>query len=583
MQDVFLTLPNGTVIRDRYVIEDLLGKGGFGSVYLVRDKRVKGNLFALKEVVDPSKQERDRFTLECEILRRLDHPALPHVYRAFNDDAAFRAYMLMDYIEGPNLEVLRQRQPQWRLPLAEVLNIMAPIIAAISYLHSQQPPIIHRDIKPSNIIVSATGDETVLVDFGIAKEYEPDSTTTTVRRCSPGYGAPEQYSGGTDSRTDVYGIAATLYAVLTGKVPADAFQRMLQLGSKGIDPLIPVLEVVPGIPPTVSETISKAMSINGIDRFATIEEFWQALHAGLPADVKAEASVQSLVLSAALSSPALAGNGLSLSTAGEEVESSPGEEIASPAKAGSVISTDALQGSDIRARTEDATIVAQRNSPPAVTPVLAALQEPTFRLVKVPTYSIRRKIVVLGLFLLIVMIGIGMAASYWSSAVQHTLESVSRQGTAHSVARLTQVAVRTPAHTAIVPTVTSIVPTVTATATPVTAQNIPHLAGTYQGTLTNTATSQYSHMVVVITQIAGHATFNGQLTLNRILGGISSFTGVVDDDNNFSFTIKVPAGQMPLHFYGVVQDGVYLHGNYCISSTNHCAQSTGYFTIGPRY
>ncbi len=190
MQDIFLALPNGTTVRDRYIIEGLLGKGGFGSVYLVKDKRVKGNLFALKEVIDPSKQDRDRFTFEGEILRRLDHPGLPRVYHAFSDDAMFRAYLLMDYIEGRNLEILRQKQAQRRLPLMQVMRIMAPVIEAIAYLHSQQPPIIHRDIKPSNIIVSPAGNEAVLVDFGIAKEYEPDSTTTTVRRCSPGFGAP---------------------------------------------------------------------------------------------------------------------------------------------------------------------------------------------------------------------------------------------------------------------------------------------------------------------------------------------------------------------------------------------------------
>ncbi len=297
MQDIFLTLPNGAVVRDRYIIVDLLGKGGFGSVYLVKDKRVKGNLFALKEVIDPSKQERDRFTFECEILKRLDHPALPRVYRAFSDDKMFRAYMLIDYIEGPNLEILRQKQPQRRLPLMQVMDIMTPIIDAIAYLHSQQPPIIHRDIKPSNIIASSAGDQVVLVDFGIAKEYEPDSTTTTVRRCSPGYGAPEQYGGGTDTRTDIYGLAATLYALLTGKIPVDAFQRMMQLGSKGVDPLVPAIQLMPDIPLSVSKAIQMAMRISSNYRFATVEEFWQELQAGLPAIDKTDVDVQPVILS----------------------------------------------------------------------------------------------------------------------------------------------------------------------------------------------------------------------------------------------------------------------------------------------
>src|SRR5260370_16329424 len=123
----------------------------------------------------------------------------------------------------------------------QVMRIMAPVIEDIAYLHSQQPPIIHRDIKPSNIIVSPAGNEAVLVDFGIAKEYEPDSTTTTVRRCSPGFGAPEQYGGGTDTRTDVYGLAATIYAVLTGRISTDPFQLILHLGTTLANLSLPII------------------------------------------------------------------------------------------------------------------------------------------------------------------------------------------------------------------------------------------------------------------------------------------------------------------------------------------------------
>ncbi len=176
MQDIQTTLPTGTIVRERYRVEDLLGKGGFGAVYLVRDQRVRGNLFALKELVDTDKQERARFAFECEVLKRLDQPSLPRVYRVFEDDANNRAYMLMDYIEGPNLETLRQKQPDKRFSLPEVLQMMAPIFYAVSYLHNQQPPIIHRDIKPANIIVPGGNDQAMLVDFGIAKEYDPEST-----------------------------------------------------------------------------------------------------------------------------------------------------------------------------------------------------------------------------------------------------------------------------------------------------------------------------------------------------------------------------------------------------------------------
>jgi serine/threonine protein kinase len=566
VQDIFLALSNGTMVRDRYIIEGLLGKGGFGSVYLVKDKRVKGNLFALKEVIDPSKQDRDRFTFEGEILRRLDHPALPRVYHAFSDDALFRAYLLMDYIEGPNLEILRQKQAQRRIPLMQFMRIMAPIIEAIAYLHSQQPPIIHRDIKPSNIIVSPAGNEAVLVDFGIAKEYEPDSTTTTVRRCSPGFGAPEQYGGGTDTRTDVYGLAATFYAVLTGRIPADAFQRMLQLGSKGADPLVPIIELVPDIPLLISEAIQQAMSIDSNNRFATVEEFWQALQAGLPDQAEAGEDVQLMISPESLSSSSLAKDNLLLLASIEEEHASSAEQV---------ISTGALQDNDAQSETGDATIIARRDSLASATPVLMPLEQPSLRVVRVPTLSSRRRSSIIGLVALILLASIGIAVAFWSSTTPGTHEVANRSAT--FTPRVTQSALPTATRSALIPTVTVVT-------SPVTTPNIAYLGGTYQGSLTDSVTSQTSHMVVVIQQIRGHAAFDGQISLNLLLEGNNAvFTGVVDINNHFSFIANTSAGKKPLNFYGVVQPGGYLHGNFCNSSTTHCDQDTGYFTVGPRY
>src|SRR2546427_653715 len=114
-----ITLPEGFAIRDsfgdRYVIEGLLGKGRIGAVYLVRDWRVKQRLFALKEVINPKKRDRERFIFEAEILKRLNHRALPHVYQVFEEGKLKRVYMLMDYIEGLDLEALRKEQPDQRI------------------------------------------------------------------------------------------------------------------------------------------------------------------------------------------------------------------------------------------------------------------------------------------------------------------------------------------------------------------------------------------------------------------------------------------------------------------------------------
>ena len=245
MRETQLKLRQNPVVRERYVVDALLGQGGFGAVYRVHDRRVKNNVFALKEIVDPNQRQRKHFLFEGELLQRLDHPYLPRVYRLFEYEKRSCLYILMDYIDGPTLEHLRIQQPERRFSLAQTLKMMAPIMQAVAYLHTQTPPIIHRDIKPTNIIVLSCGDGAVLVDFGIAKEYDVNATTTAIRHCSPGYGAPEQYICNTNPSTDIYGLGATFYTLLTGEVPIDSLYRITSLSGKGTDPLIPINKLAP--------------------------------------------------------------------------------------------------------------------------------------------------------------------------------------------------------------------------------------------------------------------------------------------------------------------------------------------------
>ncbi len=260
-------------------MERLLGEEGCSAVYLVSERHNKQNVFALKEVINPSGHDRKRLLSECALLERLNHRALPGVYHVFEQQKLNRVYLLMENIEGKNLKALRQEQPGQRFPLRLALAIMAPIADALIYLQQQEPPIVHRDIKPANIIVPMDGGEAVLVDFGTAKEYLPEGTTNVFRQGSPGYAAIEQYSAGsgTDLRTDVYGLGATFYTLLTGVTPLDAVVRIT--AEKGRDPLEPVSALVPTLPKPVSDAIGCALSIYQQDRFPTAEVFWHALHA----------------------------------------------------------------------------------------------------------------------------------------------------------------------------------------------------------------------------------------------------------------------------------------------------------------
>ena len=117
----------------------------------------------------------------------------------------------------------------------------------------------------------------MLVDFGLAKQYLTDGTTVLIRRGTPGYAAPEQYSSGTNPRTDIYALGATLYTLLTGTIPPDAISRIIK--PKGTDPLKHAHLLAPTVPEPVSNAIERAMSINPTRRFPTLAEFWWALTA----------------------------------------------------------------------------------------------------------------------------------------------------------------------------------------------------------------------------------------------------------------------------------------------------------------
>jgi eukaryotic-like serine/threonine-protein kinase len=181
----------------------------------------------------------------------------------------------VSYSEEPNLELLRLQQPEQRFPFPQVVTIMAPIMSAVSYLHQQHPPVIHQNIQPASIIVPRTTGEPALAMLRIVKEQ--GSTTNSVPYFAPCYGAIEQYHGEFSTRSDIYGLGATCYLLLTGLVPPDALYRATQLDSTGIDLLKPVNEVVPTIPTVTAEAIQQAMALEEDHRFPSVEQFREAL------------------------------------------------------------------------------------------------------------------------------------------------------------------------------------------------------------------------------------------------------------------------------------------------------------------
>lgn len=281
MQDAAATLSIGTLIRDRYMVKSLIAESNAGAVYLVEDQRVKRAsqyMFALKEIIGLNKQERYQFIFDSILLRQIHHHALPRMYHVFSDDRRSRVYIVMDYVEGLDMETWRQRQPEQRFTWPEVARLMAPVVDAVSYLHRQEPPIVHGDIKPVNILMAQREAGFMLVDMGIVRKYHPDAgVVSAISDSSSGYKAPEQDGKAVDVRADMYGLGAICYTLLTGSVPPDALERIAAIEQGQADPLQSAHSIVATVPLHVSRSLHRAMSLHADERFSSVEEFWQAL------------------------------------------------------------------------------------------------------------------------------------------------------------------------------------------------------------------------------------------------------------------------------------------------------------------
>ena len=252
-----------------YQVDDLIGYGGFGVVYLAQDTQHQpSRLVALKEVFDARRIQslRDEFS----VLQQLSHPHLPAYYDVFEHQGY--GYLVMEYVPGQSLaDVLRQQAG----PLLEsqVLGYAIQLCDALSYLHSQQPPIIHRDIKPANIRITPAG-LIKLVDFGLLKQGG-GVTRDSRRAVTPGYAPLEQYAGGgsTDARTDLYSLGATLYQLLTGVDPEDALDRV----SRSPDPLRPPQTLNGAISSHVNAALLAALALHAPDRPSEVALFKREL------------------------------------------------------------------------------------------------------------------------------------------------------------------------------------------------------------------------------------------------------------------------------------------------------------------
>jgi serine/threonine protein kinase/tetratricopeptide (TPR) repeat protein len=276
-----MSLPNGAILDNRYRILELLGEGGMGSVYKAENQRMPGPLWAIKELLieafaDPRelREAIERFEKESTLMGQLTilpHPRLPRVIDRFTENG--RYYFVMEFVPGKSLDRMLE-EAKAPLPEREVVEWAIQVCEALSFIHSQVPPVILRDLKPGNVMITPQGD-VKLIDFGIARIWKPGQKSNTENLGTMTYASPEHLgqTGQTDARSDIYSLGATMFHLLTNEepTPLDTPPPGSMRARQGT------------ISPRVEEIVIKAMQLDPNRRFQSASAMQTALQSCLPA------------------------------------------------------------------------------------------------------------------------------------------------------------------------------------------------------------------------------------------------------------------------------------------------------------
>lgn len=287
MATVTYQLPAGTVVGNRYRIERILGEGGYGITYYAMDLRLDLPV-AIKEFFPAFWVSRysekttqvqyapDNYQdFEKGIMRFYEEATtLAHLYMIpeivlvrdfFRDNNT--AYLVMEYLDGKNLKQMTDGFGG-RIPPHILMSVMDPLIKALAKVHAKD--MIHRDISPDNIMMLENGN-TKLLDFGNARDTSDNKSMTLAMK--EGFAAPEQYrSKGQGTWTDVYGVCATIYYCLTGKLPMQAMERLT--GGEFLTPT----QLGVDLPKHQEDAIMQGLDLFVRNRIQNMEELWERLY-----------------------------------------------------------------------------------------------------------------------------------------------------------------------------------------------------------------------------------------------------------------------------------------------------------------
>jgi serine/threonine protein kinase len=600
--------------NSRYHSIRLLGSGGMGEVYLMQDMRVNRQV-AIKIIrsesspypdSDTAKDAARLFQREARAIAALEHPNILPLYDFGEEtrEGTALTYMVMPFCtEGTLASWLRQRSGDLLSP-QDISYLVEQAADALQYAHDHQ--VIHLDVKTSNFLLRSNKKNPnrptlLLADFGIARSFTTVASSSLTIRGTPTSMAPEQWSSTPVPATDQYALAVTAYELLTGRPPFVGSLEQLMFQHFSAQPP-PPSAFNPQVPAAIDSVILRALAKKPEDRFPSIAAFASAFEQAaqaLPAEIiidQQRVGPSELYATLAISQ-ADADSGISqmITLPGGRQVNVPipagtrdGQVIRlqgfddSSSQAGPLILTVAvkqpekphLSSSAVSAAQMPATLYAGTQQPPdplsghdlpTVSTSEPAIQVPEKQLPPGPKRSSALRFGTIGIIsVLVIVLLLGSGLYFYSSRQQSTQQSNATL-IAHS-----QTA------TAVAKPMTS----PTATAVP---RNGLYIAGTYNGTMFNETTQQTTDISVFIVQTQGNGALSGSVTFKSPPQGVYPLSGTVDTQGNFSFAIQQAAGQTPLLFYGAVQNGSNLHGNFCNSNTNTCLSNTGYFTVGPRF
>ncbi len=277
----------GLLLKDRYLIERTLGRGGLGAVYLARDRQLLNRAVVIKVLIAERGEDhyntwfQKKFKQEIEALARINHPGVVGVLDT-GEMPDGKPFLVMQYVEGVTLRSVMIKQG---MDFNHVANIVRQIGQALSAAHAKG--VYHRDLKPENIMLEEVGgghQQVKLIDFGVARIKDSEVATDvefTWIAGTPPYMAPEQLRGRPTAESDIYGFGAVIYEMLTGQPPYQAGSAvdLYELQREGS--IAKPSELRRNLPEEAEDAILKALSFEAVDRYKNPREFAEELAAAL--------------------------------------------------------------------------------------------------------------------------------------------------------------------------------------------------------------------------------------------------------------------------------------------------------------